>query len=99
MRILIILIKLRIPKSLKEVQTAYKTIMDDRKRGFTNRTYGNTQGAGYNGQSQSSYQYNGNDQAALMRLLDLLMLEDFKKHLIFWNKLRLVMQCGFIIVL
>lgn len=51
-------------EKFKEVQTAYKTIMDDRKRGFTNRTYGNTQGAGYNGQSQSSYQYNGNDQAA-----------------------------------
>ena len=41
-------------EKFKEVQTAYKTIMDDRKRGFTNRTYGNTQGAGYNGQSQSS---------------------------------------------
>ena len=34
-------------EKFKEVQTAYKTIMDERKKGFTNRTYGNSQSAGY----------------------------------------------------
>lgn len=46
-------------EKFKEVQTAYKTIMDDRKKGFTNRNYGNTSSGGYTG-----YQFNGNDQAA-----------------------------------
>lgn len=30
-------------EKFKEVQNAYKTIMNDRKRGFTNRNYGNSQ--------------------------------------------------------
>ena len=50
-------------EKFKEVQTAYKTIMDERKKGFTNRTYGNSQSAGYNGQSSYQYQYT-NDQSA-----------------------------------
>lgn len=49
-------------EKFKEVQTAYKTIMDDRKRGFTNQSYGNTQGTGYNGQEYQ--QYSGNEQMA-----------------------------------
>lgn len=50
-------------EKFKQVQSAYKTIMDERKRGFTNQTYG----SGQTNQSyqQSSYQYAGNDQAAL----------------------------------
>lgn len=49
-------------EKFKEVQTAYKTIMDDRKRGFTNQYYGQSQGQSQN--TQSNYQYAGNDQAA-----------------------------------
>lgn len=44
-------------EKFKQVQNAYKTIMDNRKKGFTNQTYGQQR-------SQSSYQYQGNDQAA-----------------------------------
>lgn len=48
-------------EKFKEVQTAYKTIMDGRKKGFTNQNYGDsTQGAG----GQTGYNYSGNDQAA-----------------------------------
>lgn len=86
-------------EKFKEVQTAYKTIMDDRKRGFTNRTYGNTKVRGIMDNHNLAISIMVMIKLLLMRLLDLLMLEDFKKHLIFWNKLRLVMQCGFIIVL
>lgn len=51
----------QLTEKFKEVQTAYKTIMDDRKQGFTNRTYTNNQG----GASQSSsYNYTGNDNQA-----------------------------------
>ncbi|WP_050635558.1 J domain-containing protein [Candidatus Stoquefichus sp. SB1] len=46
-------------EKFKQVQNAYKTIIDSRKRGFTNQNYGAGQG-----QSQSTYQYNGNEQAA-----------------------------------
>ena len=49
-------------EKFKEVQNAYKTIMDDRKRGFTNRNYGNSQNTNHSG--QYSYQYNGNDHFA-----------------------------------
>lgn len=49
-------------EKFKQVQNAYKTIMDSRKRGFTNQNYGGSQ---YNqGHYQQSYQYTGNDQAA-----------------------------------
>ncbi|MFV0393441.1 MAG: J domain-containing protein [Coprobacillaceae bacterium] len=51
-------------EKFKEVQTAYKTIMDGRKRGFTNQNYGGSTQQGYNNTSQSSYNYNGNEQAA-----------------------------------
>lgn len=50
-------------EKFKEVQTAYKTIMDGRKRGFTNQNYGGNQ-QGYSDPGQSSYNYNGNDQTA-----------------------------------
>ena len=45
-------------EKLKQVQNAYKTIMDSRKKGFTQQNFGGQ------GQSQSTYQYNGNEQAA-----------------------------------
>ena len=45
-------------EKFKQVQNAYKTIMDSRKKGFTQQNFGGQ------GQSQSTYQYNGNEQAA-----------------------------------
>ncbi|WP_028042175.1 J domain-containing protein [Candidatus Stoquefichus massiliensis] len=47
-------------EKFKQVQNAYKTIIDSRKRGFTNQSYG----TGTGGQSQSTYNYQGNEQAA-----------------------------------
>ena len=45
-------------EKFKEVQNAYKTIMDERKRGFKQQSYGSqTTGTG-------GYQYQGNDQEA-----------------------------------
>ena len=38
-------------EKFKQVQNAYKTIMDGRKRGFTNQNYGGTQANGQSGQS------------------------------------------------
>lgn len=47
-------------EKFKEVQNAYKTIMDNRKRGYTGQSgYGNN-----GGYTSSSYQYTGNDQEA-----------------------------------
>ncbi|WP_418553430.1 DnaJ domain-containing protein [Longibaculum muris] len=45
-------------EKFKQVQNAYKTIMDSRKKGFTQQNFGGQS------QSQSTYQYNGNEQAA-----------------------------------
>ena len=45
-------------EKFKQVQNAYKTIMDSRKKVFTQQNFGGQ------GQSQSTYQYNGNEQAA-----------------------------------
>ena len=52
-------------EKFKQVQNAYKTIMDDRKKGFTNQNYGNSNSNYYNqsSYSNSSYQYS-NDQSA-----------------------------------
>lgn len=43
-------------EKFKEVQNAYKTIMDERKKGFRQQSYGS--------QTSNSYQYQGNDQQA-----------------------------------
>ena len=43
-------------EKFKEVQNAYKTIMDERKKGFRQQSYG--------GQTTGGYQYTGNDQEA-----------------------------------
>ena len=43
-------------EKFKEVQNAYKTIMDERKKGFRQQSYG--------GQTTGGYQYTGNDQDA-----------------------------------
>ena len=62
-------------EKFKEVQNAYKTIMDDRKRGFTNRNYGGNQGTGQSG--QYSYQYSGNDQAAFNEAANFINAVDY----------------------
>ena len=43
-------------EKFKEVQNAYKTIMDERKKGFRQQSYGS--------QTTGGYQYHGNDQEA-----------------------------------
>lgn len=45
-------------EKFKQVQSAYKTIMDNRKRGFTNQTYGNYT-------NDQGHQYSNNEQASL----------------------------------
>ncbi|MCD7808333.1 MAG: J domain-containing protein [Erysipelotrichaceae bacterium] len=50
-------------EKFKQVQNAYKTIMDNRKNGFNNQNYTNQQSYQQSYQ-QSSYQYSGNDQNA-----------------------------------
>lgn len=52
-------------EKFKQVQNAYRTIMDDRKRGFTGRTYtNNTQGAYNNTGYTNTQQTYGNAQQA-----------------------------------
>ncbi|MCD7949384.1 MAG: J domain-containing protein [Erysipelotrichaceae bacterium] len=50
-------------EKFKQVQNAYKTIMDNRKNGFNNQNYTNSQSYQQSYQ-QSYYQYSGNDQSA-----------------------------------
>lgn len=68
-------------EKFKEVQTAYKTIMDGRKRGFANNNYG-----GYSG--QYSYQYNGNDQAAFNEAAGFINARRFQEALNVLEQIR-----------
>ena len=70
-------------EKFKEVQTAYKTIMDDRKRGFTNRNYGGNQNTG-----QYSYQYSGNDQAAFNEAAGFINARRYQEALNVLNQIR-----------
>ena len=71
-------------EKFKEVQTAYKSIMDDRKRGFTNRNYGGSQGTS----GQSSYQYTGNDQAAFNEAAGFINAQRYQEALNVLNQIR-----------
>ena len=75
-------------EKFKEVQTAYKTIMDDRKRGFTNRNYGSGTNASQSG--QYSYQYTGNDQAAFNEVND---FSDITQHIVYLVVVPLGCEC------
>ncbi|MFR7591723.1 MAG: DnaJ domain-containing protein [Longibaculum sp.] len=69
-------------EKFKQVQNAYKTIMDSRKRGFTNQNYG--------GQStnQSSYQYNGNEQTAFQDAAAYIQANRFQEALNVLEQIR-----------
>ena len=54
-------------EKFKEVQNAYKTIMDDRKRGFTNRNYGSSQNTNQSGQYLSLIHILGDNGRVLVR--------------------------------
>ena len=73
-------------EKFKEVQTAYKTIMDDRKRGFTNRNYGSGTNTSQSG--QYSYQYTGNDQAAFNEAAGFINARRYQEALNILNQIR-----------
>lgn len=70
-------------EKFKEVQTAYKTIMDQRKQGFTNQTYGNG-GQGHTG----GYQYTGNDQVAFQEAAGFIQANRFQEALQVLEQIR-----------
>ena len=68
-------------EKFKQVQNAYKTIMDNRKKGFTNQTYGQQR-------SQSSYQYQGNDQAAFQDVAAYIQAGRYQDALLILEQIR-----------
>lgn len=70
-------------EKFKQVQTAYKTIMDDRKRGFTNKTYGNEQSSQTGG-----YQYTGNDQQAYQEAAAYIQAQRYQEAINILNQIR-----------
>ena len=73
-------------EKFKEVQTAYKTIMDDRKRGFTNRNYGSGTNTSQSG--QYNYQYTVNDQAAFNEAAGFINARRYQEALNILNQIR-----------
>ncbi|MDE6953704.1 MAG: J domain-containing protein [Erysipelotrichales bacterium] len=71
-------------KKFKEVQTAYKTIMDDRKRGFTNQTYGSQQSTS----SAGGYQYI-NDQQAYQEAAAYIQAQRYNEAMNILNMIRM----------
>lgn len=71
-------------KKFKEVQTAYKTIMDDRKRGFTNQTYGSQQSTS----SAGGYQYI-NDQQAYQEAAAYVQAQRYNEAMNILNMIRM----------
>lgn len=66
-------------EKFKQVQTAYKAIMDARKKGYTNnQSY-------YN---QSSYQYQGNDQATYREIQGFIQARRFQEALAILDQMR-----------
>ena len=61
--------------------------MDDRKRGFTNRNYGNSQNTNHSG--QYSYQYNGNDQAAFNEVIGFINAHRYQEALNILEQIRI----------
>lgn len=70
-------------EKFKEVQTAYKTIMDERKKGFTQQTYGNQ-----STYSTGGYQYNGNDQQAYQEAAGFIQANRFQEAMQILNQIR-----------
>lgn len=63
-------------EKFKEVQNAYKTIMDNRKRGFYQSSY-----TGQGTYQHSSYQFHGNDEAALQEAAGFINARRFQEAL------------------
>jgi len=74
-------------EKFKEVQNAYKTIMDNRKRGFTNQNYTGYSYGNQNGQS-TYHQYNGNDQAAYQDVAAYINAQRFQDALNILEQIR-----------
>lgn len=70
-------------EKFKEVQTAYKMIMDGRKKGFTQQTYGNQ-----STYSTGGYQYSGNDQEAYQEAAGFIQGRRFQEALNILNQIR-----------
>lgn len=70
-------------EKFKEVQTAYKTIMDGRKKGFTQQTYGNQ-----STYSTGGYQYSGNDQEAYQEAAAFIQAKRFQEALNILNQIQ-----------
>ena len=66
------------------MQTAYKTIMDDRKRGFTNQTYGSQQSTS----SAGGYQYI-NDQQAYQEAAAYIQAQRYNEAMNILNMIRM----------
>ena len=69
-------------EKFKEVQNAYKTIMDGRKKGFTQQTYGNQS---YN--STGGYRYDGYDQNAYQEVAAFIQARRFQEALNILNQI------------
>ena len=67
-------------EKFKEVQTAYKTIMDERKKGFRQQNYG--------GQTTGGYQYTGNDQDAYQEAQGFIQGGRYQEALNVLNQIR-----------
>lgn len=70
-------------EKFKEVQTAYKTIMDERKKGFTQHTYGNQ-----SAYSSGGYQYSGNDHEAYQEAAAFIQAGRYGEALQILNQIR-----------
>ena len=73
-------------EKFKEVQNAYKTIMDGRKKGFTQQTYG--QQSSSHTYSTGGYQYNGNDQNAYQEAAGFIQARRYQEALNILNQIR-----------
>ena len=67
-------------EKFKEVQNAYKTIMDERKKGFRQQSYG--------GQTTGGYQYTGNDQDAYQEAQGFIQGGRYQEALNVLNQIR-----------
>lgn len=72
-------------EKFKQVQTAYKTIMDDRKRGFTNRTYTNQSQSYDSGYSSS---FTGTDEEAYREAAGFIQAQRFSEAMGVLNGIR-----------
>lgn len=75
-------------EKFKEVQNAYKTIMDGRKKGFTQQFYGQQSSSSSGGYSTGGYQYNGNDQDAYQEAAGFIQARRYQEALNILNQIK-----------